>query len=171
VGDDAAGLGAYVFQPRIERTREGDLRVRLSQAERDLLRDLPAELRRLLEVNPEDPSARRLFPPAYEGDQGAEQEYRRLMRDELLAGRREALRVLEETADRERLTREELDAWLGALNDLRLVLGTRLGVIEELYEEALDPEDPQARETALYVYLTWLQEQLVEAAAAGLEAN
>jgi Domain of unknown function (DUF2017) len=171
VGDDAAGLGAYVFQPRIERTREGDLRVRLSQAERDLLRDLPAELRRLLEVNPEDPSARRLFPPAYEGDQGAEQEYRRLMRDELLAGRREALRVLEETADRERLTREELDAWLGALNDLRLVLGTRLGVTEELYEEALDPEDPQARETALYVYLTWLQEQLVEAAAAGLEAN
>jgi Domain of unknown function (DUF2017) len=160
-----------VFQPRIERTREGDLRVRLSQAERDLLRDLPAELRRLLEVNPEDPSARRLFPPAYEVDQDAEQEYRRLMRDELLAGRREALRVLEETADRERLTREELDAWLGALNDLRLVLGTRLGVTEELYEEALDPEDPQARETALYVYLTWLQEQLVEAAAAGLEAN
>lgn len=160
-----------MFQPRIERTREGDLRVRLSQAERDLLRDLPAELRRLLEVNPEDPSARRLFPPAYEGDQDAEQEYRRLMRDELLAGRREALRVLEETADRERLTREELDAWLGALNDLRLVLGTRLGVTEELYEEALDPEDPQARETALYVYLTWLQEQLVEAAAAGLEAN
>jgi hypothetical protein len=160
-----------VFQPRIERTREGDLRVRLSQAERDLLRDLPAELRRLLELNPEDPSARRLFPPAYEGDQDAEQEYRRLMRDELLAGRREALRVLEETADRERLTREELDAWLGALNDLRLVLGTRLGVTEELYEEALDPEDPQARETALYVYLTWLQEQLVEAAAAGLEAN
>jgi Domain of unknown function (DUF2017) len=160
-----------VFQPRIERTREGDLRVRLSQAERDLLRDLPAELRRLLEVNPEDPSARRLFPPAYEGDQDAEQEYRRLMRDELLAGRREALRVLEETADRESLTREELDAWLGALNDLRLVLGTRLGVTEELYEEALDPEDPQARETALYVYLTWLQEQLVEAAAAGLEAN
>lgn len=160
-----------MFQPRIERTREGDLRVRLSQAERDLLRDLPAELRRLLELNPEDPSARRLFPPAYEGDQDAEQEYRRLMRDELLAGRREALRVLEETADRERLTREELDAWLGALNDLRLVLGTRLGVTEELYEEALDPEDPQARETALYVYLTWLQEQLVEAAAAGLEAN
>jgi Domain of unknown function (DUF2017) len=160
-----------VFQPRIERTREGDLRVRLSQAERDLLRDLPAELRRLLELNPEDPSARRLFPPAYEGDQDAEQEYRRLMRDELLAGRREALRVLEETADRESLTREELDAWLGALNDLRLVLGTRLGVTEELYEEALDPEDPQARETALYVYLTWLQEQLVEAAAAGLEAN
>jgi hypothetical protein len=160
-----------VFQPRIEWTREGDLRVRLSQAERDLLRDLPAELRRLLEVNPEDPSARRLFPPAFEGDQDAEQEYRRLMRDELLAGRREALRVLEETADRERLTREELDAWLGALNDLRLVLGTRLGVTEELYEEALDPEDPQARETALYVYLTWLQEQLVEAAAAGLEAN
>jgi hypothetical protein len=160
-----------VFQPRIERTPEGDLRIRLSQAERELLRGLPAELRSLLEVNPEDPAARRLFPPAYEADQDAESEYRRLMRDELLAGRREALRVLEETADRERLTEDELDAWLGALNDLRLVLGTRLGVIEELYEEALDPGAPQARETALYLYLTWLQEQLVEAAAADLERN
>jgi Domain of unknown function (DUF2017) len=160
-----------VFQPRIERTGAGDLRIRLSQAERELLRGLPAELRRLLEVSPEDPAARRLFPPAYEVDQDAEKEYRRLMRDELLAGRRDALRVLEETADRERLTQEELGAWLGALNDIRLVLGTRLGVTEELYEDELDPEDPQARETAVYFYLTWLQEQLVEAAAAELGRN
>jgi Domain of unknown function (DUF2017) len=160
-----------VSRPRIERTKEGGIRIRLSQAERELLRGLPAELRRLLDVNPEDPSARRLFPPAYDADQDAEKEYRRLMRDELLAERREALRVLEETADRDRLTQDELDAWLGALNDLRLVLGTRLGVTEELYEDAVDPEDPQARETALYLYLTWLQEQLVEAAAADLERN
>ena len=154
-----------MFQPRIERTRTGEVRVRLSPEERELLRGLPAELRRLLDEDPEDPAARRLFPPAYEGDADAENEYRLLMRDELLAGRRDALRVLEETADRERLTEDELNAWLGALNDLRLVLGTRLGVTEELYEQELDPEDPRARETALYLYLTWVQEQLVAAAA------
>jgi Domain of unknown function (DUF2017) len=156
-----------VFQPRIERMREGGVRVRLSPEERELLRALPGDVRRLLELNPEDPAARRLFPPAYEGDADAEADYRRLTRDELLAGRRDALRLLEETADRERLTEDELEAWLGAVNDVRLVLGTRIGVTEELYEEELDPQDPRAPELALYLYLTWLQEQLVDAAAAG----
>jgi hypothetical protein len=83
---------------------------------------------------------------------------------ELDRSRHEALELLEETADRERLTAEELDAWLRALGDLRLVLGTRLGVTEETYEEALDPADPRAQELSLFVYLTWLQEQAVEAA-------
>ena len=32
----------------------------------------------------------------------------------------------------------------------------------------IDPRDPQAQETAIYLYLSWLQEQLVEAMAAGL---
>ena len=123
--------------------------------------------RELLDLNPEDPAARRLFPPAYEADQEAEDDYRRIMREELMAGRREALRILEDTVDRERLSEGELDAWVGALNDVRLVLGTRLGVTEELYEAELDARDPRARETALYLYLTWLQEQLVEVAAAG----
>jgi hypothetical protein len=51
---------------RIERTREGDFRLRLPPAERELLRRLPAELRDLLAANPADPDLRRLFPPAYE---------------------------------------------------------------------------------------------------------
>jgi Domain of unknown function (DUF2017) len=154
-----------VFERPIERTRAGDFRLRLSDGERELLRALPAELASLLADEPDDPSLRRLFPPAYADDAEDEAEYRRLMRTELLAGRREALRVLEETADRERLDGEELAAWLGALNDLRLVLGTRLGVTEEVYERDLDPQDPRAHELAVYAYLTWLQEHVVEATA------
>jgi hypothetical protein len=53
------------------------------------------------------------------------------------------------------------------LNDLRLVLGTRLDVTEEM-DFDLDPSDPSAAELAVYAYLSWLQEQLVEALAAGL---
>ena len=108
---------------------------------------------------------RRLFPPAYEDDAAGEREYRRMMRDELLAGRLAALRALEETAGRKRVSEEELHAWLGALNDLRLVLGTRLGVTEEMDERDLEPGRPGARELAVYVYLTWLQEQVLEALA------
>ena len=151
------------LRPPIERTRGGDFRLRLSAGERELLRVLPAELRSLLESDPDDPTLRRLLPTAYEDDDAAEAEYRRLMREELLAGRRSALRLLEETADRERLREEEVHSWLGALNDLRLVLGTKLGVTEELYERAVDPRDPRAHELALYLYLTWLQEELVHA--------
>jgi hypothetical protein len=89
------------------------------------------------------------------------------MHGEFLAARRRALNVLEETADRDRLSKDELEAWLGALNDLRLVLGTRLGVTEELYERELDPRHPHAHEHAVYAYLTWLQGHVVEAVEEG----
>jgi hypothetical protein len=148
----------------IQRTRGGDFRLRLSDGERALLRRLPAELIALLAADPDDPALRRLRPSAYEDDPEAEDEYRRLMEGELEAGRREALRLLAETADRDRLTAEELDAWLRALTDLRLALGTRLEVTEEVYERAIDPRDPQAHELSVFAYLSWLQEQAVEAA-------
>jgi Domain of unknown function (DUF2017) len=151
---------------QIERARAGEYRVRLSRAERELLRELPARLRILLAADSEDPALRRLFPPGYEDDPESESEYRRLMGDELLDGRLEALRVLEETADRDFLDDEEIHAWLVALNALRLVLGTRLDVPEDLSERDFDPADPHAHELAVYAYLSWLQEQAVAAVAA-----
>jgi hypothetical protein len=153
-----------VWRP-IERALEGDFWLRLSSDERELLRRLPAELRSLLDGDPDDPSLRRLFPPAHEDDAEAEAGYQRLMRDELLAGRREALRALEGTVDRERLREEELHAWVAALNDLRLVFGTRLRVTNESCEGDLDPRHPRAHEKAVYAYLTCLQEELVGAIA------
>jgi hypothetical protein len=155
--------------PLVERTRAGDYRLRLSREERMVLRELPGQLRELLETD--DPSLRRLFPPAYAEDADSESEYRRLVRGDLVAARREALAVMERTVDAERLSEEELQAWLGALNDLRLVLGTRLGVTEETLVDGLDPRDPQAAELALYGYLTWLQEQAVAAAASALKPD
>jgi len=149
---------------RIERTRGGDIRLRLPRDERALLRSLPGQLRRLLVEAPDDPSLERLFPPAYD-DAGDEAEYRRLMGDELLEGRRRALRVVEETLDQDRLTKEQAESWLTALNDLRLVLGTRLDVTQDMLLERLRPDDPNAFEISLYAYLSWLQEQLVDALA------
>ncbi len=157
----------FLPRSRIERARDGSIALGLPRAERELLASLPRELRALLDAQPDDPSLRRLFPPAYE-DAGSEREYRELMADELLSGRRRALETLEKTAAAKRLDDEEAQAWLTALNDLRLVLGTRLDVSEELSLAALSPRHPQFREYALYAYLSWLQEQLIEALAAGL---
>jgi hypothetical protein len=152
---------------RIERTGDGDYVLRLAEEERALLRRLPGDLRSLLEAAPEDPALRRLFPHAYE-DERDEAAYRELMGDELLEGRRRSLQVLAETAEAERLTGEQAQAWLTALNDLRLVLGTRLEVADDTLLEELAADDPRAPELALYAYLSWLQEQLVEALGADL---
>jgi hypothetical protein len=145
-----------------ERGQEGELELRLARDERALLAGLAAELQAVLEGEPGDPSLRRLFPPAYEDEQD-ELAYRELTGSGLLDGRREALAVLAATTDRERLNAEEADAWLRALNDLRLVLGTRLDVQEDTFAEELRPDDPRAPALAVYGYLSWIQEQLVEA--------
>jgi len=146
---------------RIARDRKGGYLLRLPAEERELLRSLPAQLREVLKTD--DPSLRRLFPPAYTDDDEANDEFRRLMRDELLEGKLAALRIVEETAGADHLTGEQLEGWLGALESLRLYLGTQLDVTEQTYEEELDPDDPSAPALALYGYLSWLQEEAVAA--------
>jgi Domain of unknown function (DUF2017) len=152
---------------RIERARDGNYALRLPAEERELLRQLPDQLRTLLEVAPEDPALRRLFPHTYEDEQD-EAAFREVVGDELLDGRRRALQVVAETAEAERLTPEQAQSWLTALNDLRLVLGTRLDVKEEELLSDLRQDDPRAPDLALYAYLSWLQEQLVEAMSSEL---
>ena|SRR5690242_2239122 len=159
----------FLPRNRIERARNGSIAVGLPRAERELLAALPRELLGQLETQPDDPALQRLFPPAYD-DGDSEREYQELMADELLAGRRRALETLEQTAGAKRLDDDQAQAWLTALNDLRLVLGTRLDVTEDLSLATLSPEHPRSREYALYAYLSWLQEQLIQALAAALRA-
>jgi hypothetical protein len=145
-----------------ERGDGGAVELRLSRDERSLLAGLLAELRALLDGAPGDPSLRRLFPPAYD-EEDDERGYREMMGDELLDGRLAALELVAETLDRDRLSAEEADTWLRALNDLRLVLGTRLDVQEDTFATELRSDDPRAPALAVYAYLSWIQEQLVEA--------
>ncbi len=156
-------------RPRVRRTRRGDFELRLPREERALLKSLPAQLRGLLDSD--DPSLRRLFPPAYEDDPEREAEYRSLVRDDLLAQKREALEIVEQTVDARRVNEEQLTAWMGAINDLRLVLGTRLDVTEDLYEEGLPDGDPRAQVFGVYAYLGWLEEQIVVALAENLPSS
>jgi hypothetical protein len=148
---------------RVKRTRSGSFQLRLPPEERELLRGLPDQLRELLLSD--DPSTRRLFPPAYVDDPDREQEYRRLMADDLLRRRQAALDIVEETIDADQLDEEQLTAWMGAINDLRLVLGTRLDVSEDMDIDRLADDDPLTPAFALYGYLGWLQEQIVAALA------
>ena len=146
--------------------RTGGYLLNLPPEERALLRSLPAQFRDVLQTD--DPSLRRIFPPAYTDDDDANDEFQRLMREELLEGKLAALAIVEETAGADHLTGEQLEGWLGALESLRLFLGTQLDVTDETYAIELDPDDPSAPALALYSYLSWLQEQAVEALSSSL---
>ena len=54
-------------------------------------------------------------------------------------------------------------AWMRAVNDVRLLLGTRLGVGEDPSERQVALDDPRAPGFALYDYLSLLTQELVEA--------
>jgi hypothetical protein len=146
---------------RIVRLESDRFALRLGRQERRVLAALPGQLRALIEAR--DPAVARLFPPAYPDDPDRESEYRRMVGTELLEGRREALEVMEATVRARQLDRDQLSAWLAALNDVRLVLGTQLDVTEDAEETDLPEDDPQAPTLALYHYLGWLVAQAVEA--------
>ncbi|MCT7353898.1 DUF2017 domain-containing protein [Streptomyces sp. 15-116A] len=135
---------------------------------------------------PADPVLRRLFPDAYCDPEGApspkaaeEQqaysaEFRRYTENDLRAGKREnALAVIRSldalTSAGEggavlKLSPEESRRWLGALNDLRLAIGSRLHIDDEddtdvLYR--LPDDDPRKPMVMAYLWLGGLQETLV----------
>lgn len=116
----------------------------------------------------DDPALARLFPDAFLDDPEAAGEFRRFtersLRDLKSAQAHTALDTLRRSGEKVTLSADEAGAWLGALNDLRLALGTRLGVTEEGMDElaALPDDDPRAAMFHVYDWLTYLQESLVQ---------
>ena len=162
-----------MLRKRVKRSRDGGFELRLPAEERELLRTVGPQLRQLLERDSasaqqgEDTALRRLFPIAYPTDDDRQTEYRLLVHDELLASHLGALAVLEETADAQRLTEDQLSAWMRATNHLRLVLGTRLDITEEGDERPTSEDDPRAPAFAVYDYLTYLQDEIIGALSDG----
>ena len=148
---------------RVRRNRKGQFEIRLAEPERELLRSLGPQMREVINDEDDDAAVARLFPVAYRDDPDRETEFRLLARDELRSSHLAALATLEESAGAERLDEEQLLAWMRAVNDVRLVLGTRLDVTEEGAERPTDVTDPRAPAFAVYDFLTWLQGEIVDA--------
>ncbi|MFC1232118.1 MULTISPECIES: DUF2017 domain-containing protein [Streptomyces] len=135
---------------------------------------------------PADPVLRRLFPDAYGGAEepaSAEEaeerrahsaEFRRFTENDLRAGKREnaltVIRSLDGLAGAGgegtvlELSAEESRQWLGALNDLRLAIGSRLEIGDEDDTDLLfrlPDEDPRKPMVMAYLWLGGLQETLV----------
>jgi hypothetical protein len=149
---------------RIRRTRRGSYRVELPEEERDLLRRLLPQLRLLLtEEDPGDGRTRRLHPPAYTDDDEADADYQRLMREDLVASRLAAVDAVEASVDASELDEQQLMSWLGAVNNLRLVLGTVLDVSDDIEIGEVPDETPDLETYALYAYLSSLLGEMVDA--------
>jgi hypothetical protein len=120
-------------------------------------------------TRPDDPVLARLLPDAYADDAEAAGDFRRFTERELRDGKAAAARTVLATLPRDggriRLSEEDAQVWLRALNDVRLALGVRLSITEdfEARVQDLDPADPRSAYMWIYDWLTFLQETLVRA--------
>ena len=155
---------------RIARRADGRFDLDFQPEERSLLRSLPSSMRLALTEGTaaDDPGLARRNPKAYPGDDDFEAEYRDLVDNDLDAGRLAALDTLEATADAPTIDEPQLQAWMRAINDTRLLLGTRLAVTEDPGDREVADDHPDAQAIAVYDYLSWLEEQVVDALAGAL---
>jgi hypothetical protein len=146
------------------RRRGDELLLDLPEHEARLLGDLVAQLVTVLEGgDPGDPAVARLLPSAYPDDEEAAAEFRRFTADDLTARKlANARRVLDDVAapTAERLDAAGQQSWLRTLTDLRLVLGSRLGVTADGPAPSDDPHVVVMHD--VFDWLGYLQESLVQ---------
>jgi hypothetical protein len=110
---------------------------------------------------PDDPALARLFPDAYRGDAEQAGEFRRLTEPDLREAKRSnartALAMLDDykPGDVLPVDLDQARAWLGALNDVRLVLSVWLEIADDHDNpfERISPDDPRFD---IVVYYDWL---------------
>lgn len=139
---------------------------------RELVRQTSDLLRR--PVDRTDPALARLFPDVYRDSAAESAELRRLTEGELRTGKLAAadriLDTLPAGGGEVRLGAEAADDWLRGLNDMRLLLGTRLDVtadtdvVDELEREiSQDPTSPRSAQLLAYGVLGEIQTSLLDA--------
>ncbi len=148
--------------------RRGRLRLHLDPIEIDILTSLLAELDTAVRgTDIDDPVTARLYPAAHRDDPAAAADYRELtgstLRDDRIGRIAACVADLVGSRDLDRdidLTDpEDATRWMQVLNDLRLALGTRLGISED--DVDFDAGDPQQQPRVVYHWLTAVQDTVV----------
>lgn len=117
-----------------------------------------------------DPALDRLFPEAYADDDAAAMDFRRFtevsLRKQKTARLQTVVDCLAESGAKVTLTQAQALDWLGALNDIRLVMSVRMDLTTAADHELialLPPEDPKSDLYALYEYFSFVLESLTHA--------
>lgn len=123
---------------------------------------------------PEDASLGRLLPDFHRLDQPAQEEagpdaaaaLRSMHEPHIIDAKRAAAAVVLQTCPAEggkvNLIPEQADAWLAAINDVRLSLGVMLDIGPQT-PDVLPDDDPKAGHLGVYQWLTFVQDSLVQA--------
>lgn len=141
-----------------------------------LIRGLDTPAASAAEVEARDPALQRLLPPASRDDDELAADFRAMTEHSLRSRKSANLATAIAALSDGEGSKVELDlgqaqALLMALADVRLVLGERLGLQEDDDHDRLvaelqgveDPDDPKLVLTAMYDFLTWMQETLAGA--------
>ncbi len=142
-----------------------------------VLRKVAAEVVALLTdgFDHDDPVVGRLFPDIYPDSPDDSAEFRQYTEGDLKTGKIDQagaiLAALPDDGPGEvRLDAETAEAWLRAINDARLAMGTRLDIRPdtdlgaELDDAAVhDPASSRVFQLSVYAYLGYLQESLLNA--------
>lgn len=171
---------------------------RFEKAELDLIRDLAEDVVALLESPaaegndplealvgivenpsvPEDPAVARVLP-AGSSDPEAALEYRRYTEQDLRAAKVANLRLLafDIEAGDIMLNDEHAHSWASALNDIRLVLGSRLDITDEERANRVHRltdwskvENDDEYLAVVYNFVTWVQDSLMVALLDAVES-
>ena len=120
-------------------------------------------------TKPDDPVLEPLLPAIINNDTQLSGALRSLHEPELIAAKSGAaagvLQTVPPAGGRVELDAVAADAWLAALNDVRLALGTALDVSEDMPDE-LPPDDHRAGQLGVYHWLTYVQDGLVRSRSA-----
>jgi hypothetical protein len=143
--------------------------MRLDEAEADLLRRLTAEMETLLvtEAGGDDAVMDRLFPDAYESPED-ESAFREIVGDDLRRHKLDALTDVRSALGKRgaaTITLSEGDpgTWLTVLTDMRLAIGTKLGVTEESMSQDLELDRHTNSSMVVLHWLGWMQESILQA--------
>jgi hypothetical protein len=115
---------------------------------------------------PDDDVVLRLLPDAYQNDKEASNEFRRFtersLREIKITRAKFVLENLPEPDKTVSIKKKDFETWLTVINDVRLALGTRVGINEEDDEEKITGELEIDHARDIYSWLTWLQSNLLE---------
>lgn len=137
--------------------------VSLDSAQRGLLEQMGLHVRRLLTEGDESGETRSLFPPAYGEDWARQVEFDRLMKDDLSRSHVSALDALLYMVETDRVSADQLENFMRAINQIRLVMAKWLDVSNETTDEDFPTTDPKHDTWRIYRYFAYMQSEALDA--------
>lgn len=157
---------------KIDERGESSLRLHFDRVGFEVVASIPLRLRQLFTgEDRSSPLIRRLFPPAH-SDEELQHEHEELLGEMLFERRLASLNAFEATLERAvttgrrrrvDLASPEIDLWLHVINDMRIVLGVRLGIRNNSWHEEIPSDPDERRDHFLLGALSMLQEEMLAA--------